>query len=846
MFVLGFLLGCVVIAGAWWIRTRMVRTGHAHLIDALGKLEQEVRARDERLRDAARAAEFSTWELDLETGDSIIDMPLLRATNAAQDDGRLGNRSVVVSKEKILSLLHPDDCPSLLAMIERVRREDVPYMLEARYRRPDGTYEWTLAQGRAVTNPQTGKRVVRGIIQNIHARKQAELQLRETEARLERAIRGTNDGLFEIDVRTQKRWVSPRIAQMLGYTREELQDIDMVMSITHPEDRQVIIKAADDHIRDGTPYDVEIRRQTSSGEWRWLRVRGLCERDADGKPRTLSGSYQDITERKLYQQALIEATQNAAAANRAKSDFLANMSHEIRTPMNGVMGMTELLLETPLSPLQADYARTARDSAAGLLTVINDILDFSKVEAGKLDLEHVDMDLRDTLQDVGRLLAVQAHAKGLEITILIDPALPDVLKGDAGRVRQVLLNLGGNAVKFTPHGEVAISLEVVEQTARDILVKCEVRDTGIGIPADRQQALYQPFSQADNSTTRRFGGTGLGLSIVKQLVDLMGGATGVMSAEGVGSTFWFTARFGLSNGASKIRPQAPDALKGQAVLVVDDNETNRKVLTGQLMMCGTWPVCAASADEALALMRQAATAGRPFEVALIDYEMPGCDGATLGRTINNDPGLRSTRLILLTSSGQRGDGHRFAELGFAGYLLKPVTQRDLTDCLMLVLAANAEVWHMKSQPIVTRHALREQRVQQTHHILLAEDNLVNQKVACRLIEKLGYRVDVAGDGKSAVDAWQTGRYSLILMDCQMPIMDGYAASREIRRLESGLARIPIVALTAHAMKGAQAECSAAGMDDYLSKPIDRVQLEGCLGRLLGGSEQLEERIAKIS
>jgi two-component system sensor histidine kinase/response regulator len=245
-------------------------------------------------------------------------------------------------------------------------------------------------------------------------------------------------------------------------------------------------------------------------------------------------------------------------------------------------------------------------------------------------------------------------------------------------------------------------------------------------------------------------------------------------------------------------------------------------------------------------MRQAATAGRPFEVALIDYEMPGCDGATLGRTINHDPGLRSARLILLTSSGQRGDGHRFAELGFAGYLLKPVTQRDLTDCLMLVLAANAEAWHMKSQPIVTRHALREQRVQQTHHILLAEDNLVNQKVACRLIEKLGYRVDVAGDGKSAVDAWQTGRYSLILMDCQMPIMDGYAASREIRRLESGLARIPIVALTAHAMKGAQAECSAAGMDDYLSKPIDRVQLEGCLGRLLGGSEQLEERIAKIS
>jgi two-component system, sensor histidine kinase and response regulator len=386
---------------------------------------------------------------------------------------------------------------------------------------------------------------------------------------------------------------------------------------------------------------------------------------------------------------------------------------------------------------------------------------------------------------------------------------------------------------------------VIEQSALHVTVKCEVRDTGIGIPMHRQQGLHRAFARADTSTARQVGGSGLGLSIVRQLVELMGGHTGVISAEGVGSTFWFTARFEISSGVGRIRPQATDAFKGQPVLVVDDNETNRKVLTGQLMICGAWPVCAASADEALHLMRQAAAAGRPFEVALIDYEMPGCDGAMLGKTINADPSLRSARLILLTSSGQRGDGHRFSELGFAGYLLKPVTQRDLTDCLRLVLAANAEVWHLQSQPIVTRHALREQRARQTQHILLAEDNLMNQKVACRLIEKLGYKVDVAGDGKSVVDAWQTGRYALILMDCQMPVMDGYEASREIRRREAGLARIPIVALTAPAMKGEQAQCAAAGMDDHLGKPIDRAQLEACLDRLLG-SERSAPRVAMAS
>ncbi len=716
---------------------------------------------------------------------------------------------------------------------------------------------------------------IEGSLRDITDRKRMEEVLRQSEGRYRTILEEMDDVYFEVDLAGNYTFVNNANFRILGYSEKEIIGTNFRLYMDN-ESSEIINNSFRNIYRTGNPErDIVYKAIDKSGKIQFAEITGFPMKNQKGEIIGFRGIVRDISERKRSEMQLLEMNrilaeetaranemaQQSKLASTAKSDFLANMSHEIRTPMNGVIGMTGLLLDTKLTGEQRRYAETVRASGESLLSLINDILDFSKIEAGKLDMEIIDFNLENLLEDFAAIMALRAHDKGLEFLYCTDRQVPLLLRGDPSRLRQILINLAGNAIKFTHQGEVAIRVTLADGESGDdtafsrhpsdlslpqpVLLRFSVSDTGIGIPVSKLGMIFDKFTQADASTTRKYGGTGLGLAISKQLVQMMGGDIGVLSEEGRGSEFWFTARLGKQDKMANIAACPPADFYNVKVLIVDDNATNREILTTRLTAWGMRPAEAKDAPAALLYLEQAQADGAPFRIAIIDMQMPGMDGEALGRAIRADLGLTDLRMIMLTSLGSRGDSRRLQDIGFSAYLNKPSRHQDLFNVFSMLLTDNNSCTP-QPKTIITRHSARDllsALKKRRARVLLAEDNITNQEVALGILNKLGICADAVANGAEAVKMLETIPYDLVLMDVQMPVMDGLEATRTIRnwKLATGkkyqVSTIPIIAMTAHTMLGDREKCMDAGMSDYLSKPVDPQELAAALGKWLPPEEE---------
>jgi PAS domain S-box-containing protein len=747
--------------------------------------------------------------------------------------------------------LHPEDRGTIIAKWRAAMRDGIEFTSELRFQNKQGDIRWADARATAFFSEEGKPNGYVGTITDITERKRTE-QERNRIFSLSRdliCVAGL-DGYF--------KYLNPSWESELGFTDEELL-ASPITAFIHPEDVAPTIDQVRRLASGEEVQDFEIRCLCQDGSYKWILWSAtpfISENvfyafGKDITPRKwaeaeilLSKDAAEFANRELetlnrqLEQAIETADQMAAtakAANSAKSEFLANMSHEIRTPMNGIIGMTELTLDTELSLEQREYLGLIKISSDSLLNVINDILDFSRIEAGKLSLDSVDFELRESIEETMKTLAVRAHQTGLELVCHVWPDLPDVVVGDPMRLRQILVNLVGNAIKFTKQGEVAIEVSAESQSGDQVLAHFTVRDTGIGISPEKQTRIFESFTQADGSTTRQYGGTGLGLTISSQLVALMGGRMWVESAVGQGSTFHFTARFDVQrNPVKQLLLSENTDLAGLSVLAVDDNATNRRILEDMLTNWGMKPVVVEGGQAALMAMYQARETEKPFALALLDCHMPGMDGFMLAAEIKRRPGLAATPLIMLTSAGQTAEIYAS---GIAAYLTKPVKQSDLLKAIIRTLADTSQTTTWPAPPAQIIQGSKSLR------ILLAEDNVVNQRLAIRLLEKQGHIMSLAQNGHEADAALKAGGFDLVLMDIQMPEMNGLEVATLVRERELTTGgHLPIIAMTAHAMKGDRERCFEAGMDGYVSKPIQSAELFQAIARVIRAAKEAADQL----